>query len=62
MWKLSSEQLAYTVSIRTSRLNIPIITRTRSGATTGIIRTGVVLVRDETCTDMISSERAVFND
>ena len=54
-------KLAYTVSITISRLNIPAITRKGSGAT-GIIRTSVVLVRDETCTDTIPSERAVPND
>jgi len=62
MWKLSSEQLAYTASIWTSLLNIPVITRKGSGATTGVIRTSIALVRDETCTDTIPSERAVSND
>ena len=61
MWTLSSEKLAYTVSIRTSRLIIPVNTQTGSGATRRIIRTSVVLVRDKTCTDTIPSERAVSN-
>jgi len=62
MWTLSSEQLGYTASIRTSLLNVPVIPRKGSGARTGVIRTSIVLLRDDARTDMIPLERAVSND